>query len=234
VTIPVDVITEVWIVGGACAYGWNIGLVGNPVLNSFVNPNLDPAIASQNRFALTLAPFAGRDLNLRADLFFPGLVARAIWPIHVQPFERPVAALRGAGSEWALTEGCDVAVTLGNGYEYPSDPKCLGDVPYEPDTVIEMAREDQLEFRLVDWDLMSAVLTCGRLSGTSFVAQPEPGCFLEASTRFDVSTFAVFPPLPPEIEGSWVIQISACALSGGLAATNNLCGSWYAQIDIRD
>jgi hypothetical protein len=233
VTIPADVITEVWIVGGACALGWNIGLIGNPVLNAFVTPRLDPAIAAQNRFALTLAPFAGRDLNLRADLFFPAMMARAIWPITVLPVERPTAALHIGGDAWSPVEGCDVVLALGNGYEYPTDPACLGDLPTEPDIVLEIERDDELELRLGDWDIQSAVLTCGRLSGTSFVAEPAPGCFLEASTRRDPSTFARFPALPAEISGAWTIQLSACALSGGLAATNRLCGSWYANVEIR-
>ncbi len=232
VVVPADVITEIWIAGGACAVGWNIGLVGNPVLDSFSNPELDPAIALQNRFALTLAPFVGRDLNLRADLFFPTLSARAIWPITVEAVDRPIAALQVGPEAWSLVEGCDVSLALGNGYEYPRDPTCLGDMPIEPAAAIEVDAEARLGFRLEDWDLMSAVLTCGRLSGTSFIAQPEPGCFLEASTRFDPSTLAEFPPLPADIEGSWTIQISACALSGGLAATNSLCGSWYATIEV--
>lgn len=233
ITVPADVITEVWIVGGACALGWNIGLIGNPVLNAFVTPQLDPAIAAQNRFAVTLAPFAGRDLNLRADLFFPAMMARAIWPITVEPVQRPTASLHVGDDGWSLVEGCDVVLALGNGYEYPSDPACLGDLPAEPDTRLQVEHDDVLELRLGDWDIQSAVLTCGRLSGTSFVAEPAPGCFLEAATRRDPSTFARFPPLPPEIAGAWTIQISACALSGGLAATNRLCGSWYANLEIR-
>ena len=229
VPVPVDVITEVWIVGGACAIGWDIGLIGNQVLTSFVNPTMNPDLALQNRFLLTLAPFGGRDMHLRADLFFPTLIARATWPIRVGTVDRPVAELRNGDREGALVEGCDVVLTLGNGYQYPSDPVCLGDMPSAPTSPLEIGRDDRLEFRLGDWDVQGAVLTCGRLSETSFIVEPEPGCYLEAS-QFDQEPFATFPPLPVDIEGAWTIQISACAR----AATNNLCGSWYANIEIGD
>ena len=233
VSVPVDVITELWIVGGACAPGWNIGIIGNQDLASFVNPKLDPAIAAQNRFGLALAPFGGRDLNLRADLFFPTLIARATWLIRVEPFERPVANLQNLNDPQELVEGCDIDLVLGNGYQYPRDPTCTGDLPFEPRDSLEIDRDARLEFGLGDWDLQGAVLTCGHLSGTSFIAEPEPGCFLEATGRSTPSTSVTFPELPRDLEsGEWTLAISACAISGGSLATNVICGTWYANVEI--
>lgn len=234
VSVPVDVITELWITGGACAAGWNVGLVGNEVLNEFLNPGLDPALASQNRFGLVLAPFGGRDLVLRADLFFPTLIARALWDIHVEPFERPVASLQGEDDPRSIVEGCGVELVLGNGYEYPGDPGCTGDLPFEPAGTLAVERDQGLEFGLGDWDVQGASLTCGRLSGTSFVAEPEPGCFLEATGRSTSGTSITFPELPADLEaGAWTMAISACARSGGLVALNHICGTWYANLVVR-
>ena len=229
--VPVDVISELWIEGGACATSWDVGLFGGETLDRLVNPSLDPAIAAQNRFKLFLAPYAGRDALLRADLFFPDLAIRAVWRIAVGPFERPAAFLQGEGDPLVPVEGCDVQLVLGNGYEYPSEG-CTGDLPFEPSGTLALERGSPLVFGFLGgWDVQNAVLTCGRLSGTTFVAEPEPGCFFEASP-FDEEPFVTFPELPRDLEaGVWVVAISACATSGSLGA-NHVCGSWYAKVDV--
>ena len=239
-SIPVDVISELWVVGGACAHAWDVGLIAGDTLNRLVNPALDPAIASQNRFGVTLAPYGGRDAVLRADLYFPDLAVRALWRISIQPFERPVASLRVGGSRYDATSivaGCDVELTLGNGYVFPMDRWCGGavDLPFEPDIAIRLDRDDHLEFALGDWEVSNAVLACGRLSGTSFIAQPDAGCFIEASGRDTEGTSITFRELPPDLEaGAWTIAISACALSGAMLVTNRICGTWFANVEFGD
>ena len=244
VSVPVDVITELWIVGGACASSWRVGLMGGDSLNEFIDSEdpLDPPVAAQNRFGIFLAPYGGRDLNLYADLYFPTLIARATWRIHVEPFERPVVSLQDERDPEKLVAGCDNELSLGNGYRYPRHPACTADIapgfppmPFEPRGSLQIDRDERLEFGVGDWDIQSAMLVCGHLSGTSFVAEPEPGCVLEASGRSTRSTSLVFPELPSDIEaGAWTLAISACAISGGSPATNSLCGTWYVNVEVRD
>ena len=231
VPIPVDVISELWVVGGACATSWDIGLFGGDVLNQFVNPSLDPGIAAQNRFGVLFAPYAGRDALLRADLFFPDVAVRAIWRIAVAPFERPIAYLHSEGDPQVLVEGCDSQLVLGNGYEYPRDETCTDDLPFEPRDTLALGRNAQLVFGFIGgWDVENAVLRCGRLSGTTFVGQPQPGCFLEPSPGTGASI--TFPALPQDLDaGVWLVAISACATSGSIG-TNHLCGSWYAKVEV--
>ena len=234
-SVPVDVISEVWIVGGACAHSWDVGLIAGDTLNQVVNPGLDPAIAAQNRFGVTLAPYGGRDAILRADLYFPDIAVRALWRISVEPFERPVASLEDEDDPQSIVEGCDVELTLGNGYEYPRDPACTRDLPFEPADTLTVKRDEHLEFALGDWDVTNAVLGCGRLLGTSFIADPEPGCFREVSGRSSPSRSITLPALPADLaEGTWTLAISACALSGVLVVTNRICGTWYANVEVRD
>lgn len=72
------------------------------------------------------------------------------------------------------------------------------------------------------------------MSGTSFIAEPEPGCFLEAPGRAVQSTHSTFPELPADLEaGAWTLAISACATSGTIGATNRICGTWYANVEVR-
>lgn len=233
--VPVDVISELWIVGGACANAWDVGLIAGDTLNQVVNPTLDPAIAAQNRFGVALAPYGGRDAILRADLYFPGLAVRALWRISVEPFERPLASLRGEDDPRMIIEGCDVEIVLGNGYAYPRPPTCIDDLPFGPADTLTVKRGESLEFGLGDWDVTNAVLGCGRLSGTSFVGDPEPGCFREVSGRSAQGRSITLPALPADLaEGTWTLAISACALSGVLVVTNSICGTWYANVEVRD
>lgn len=234
-SVPVDVISEVWIVGGACANAWDVGLIAGDTLNRVANPALDPAIAAQNRFGVVLAPYGGRDAILRADLYFPDLAVRALWRISVEPFERPVARFQDEDDPQSIVEGCDVELTLGNDYEYPRNPACTDDLPFEPADRLTVKLDENLEFGLGDWEVSNAVLVCGHLSGTSFVAEPEPGCFLEASGRSTQGRSITFPALPADLdEGSWTLAISACALKGALVVTNRICGTWYANVEVRD
>lgn len=230
VEVPVNVSAELWIKGGACAIAWNIDLVGGDVLDSLSNPSADPAYAAQNRFALELAPYQGADYELRAVLVFPTLVARATWPIRVLEFEVPVPFLVWGLNDVPILAGCDVTLTLGSAGERPLNP-CDGDLDEAPAAAVEVGRDAAPLFTIPGWEVSNAILTCGRLSGTSFVVEPEPGCLLEGrleaqadSMRFDA----------PPVTGTWIVAISMCGARFTTASLYRVCGTWYGAVEVRD
>jgi hypothetical protein len=82
------------------------------------------------------------------------------------------------------------------------------------------------------WQLSSLVVTCGRLAGHSFVPLPQTGCLLEAS----VTSFRA-----PSALGPRILAIGACAgqptdavAAGEPFYSNRVCGTWYANVDIRE
>jgi hypothetical protein len=226
IEVPVDVISELWIVGGACALAWTIDLVGSDVLDAQVNPALDTGYAAQNRFSLVLAPYGGRSVELQAVLTFPNLAVRATWPIRVLPFELPVAQLQSDRDREVPVEGCDVTLTLGNRLEARTNP-CDDDMSADLTGEVRVRRGEPLTFALPGWDIMTAIVTCGRISGRSFVAVPASGCDLEPDPN-DSVTFE----LP--VDGEWTLAISACALQAGSEASNRICGTWYSTVEVLD
>ncbi|MEZ0239744.1 MAG: hypothetical protein ACAH65_03005 [Chloroflexota bacterium] len=228
IAIPVDAITELWVVRGACAVAWNIGFVDGDMLDVYEPTPRDPAVGAQNRFGLTLAPYAGRDEVLRADLFFLTMSIRAAWPIHVETFDRPVAALEGGDGEAVVVEGCDVVVTLANGYQSQQPEGCDNDMPVQPGEFFVLDRTELVRFWLRDWQVTNGVLICGHLSDTAFVAEPEPGCFVDGSANNEDGSITF--EVPPEVEGRWTIALAACAQSFGNVIANQICGTWYANV----
>ena len=228
VDVPQDVITELWIVGGTCAYAWSIELVDTGVLDSLPNPGLDPAYAAQNRFTLILGPYGGGDYELRADLHFPTFIARVTWPIRVLPFGRPAGILSGLGDDSVAlaVEGCDIVMSLGNGWEDGLD--CDDDLSQEPGEALDVRSGQALSFQIRDWQLSNGFVVCGRLSDLSFVAEPEPACELEVVPEDSTLTF-----LAPVESGRWTLAISACGNQFGSQVSNRICGTWYATIDVR-
>ncbi len=225
VDVPIDVITEIWIGGSRCALAWNIDLVGGPTIASVPNPEADPGYAAQNRFQLEFDPFVGGEHDLRAVLLFPSFVARVTWPIRILPIERPRTSLRVGDVDVEPAPGCDVAITFGPERSVPLNP-CDDDIGEPLLDAVPVRSGTAISFELVDWFLDSGVVTCGRMSGNSFVAEPRPGCSYELE---DPGTFTF--EAPPQ-NGRWTLAISACgsrAASQG-PATNRLCGTWYADI----
>jgi hypothetical protein len=221
VVVPSDVHTELWIEDGACANAWSITIDGLDA-GTIVNAALDPAVAAQNRFELSLPPFAGREVVLRARLVFPRLLLDTVQAIRVEPYADPVARVAADGLVQPV-EGCDVVVTLGNGYE--ADQGCTDDLPYPPDDVLVVDAGTRISFELLGWTLMGATTTCGHLSGLAFVAEPEPGCYAELEVDPDGASAG----FTPAFEGRWTLAISACALETAQLA-NRVCGTWFAEV----
>lgn len=233
VEIRPDVVTEIWIAGGTCAVEWHIDLF-DPAsrfatsLDTQRNGSRDPAVAAQNRFLLAGLPEhreLGHDLHIRAVLTLGSRVVRATWVVRILPLEAPPVTLSGAsGDAIPLAWGCDVRLTLGNGWsERPDGPRCEDDLQTEPSR-FRVRPGEPLTLSFPGWDVDNIVVTCGRLSGLSFVAVPAPEC--EHRLRSG-GPFAI-----PE-SGGWVLQLSACGSQPGSGARNRLCGSWYALLEIR-
>ncbi len=87
------------------------------------NPDRIPALASQNRFSLPLAPFPGTTLDLRATLVFPEFTAKVTWPIRILRFTPPAGVLRAGRAPVATAAGCDVELRLGNGWAQAQNPR---------------------------------------------------------------------------------------------------------------
>ena len=230
VLVPVDVISELWIEGAACAQSWFIELFtpgGDGVLLASM-PDRGPVVAAQNRFPLDLQALDGGRAVLRAILGFGTMTASAEWVVDVRAVEPPVAALEGDDGPIELVTGCDVTITLGTGYVRSLNP-CADDVAAPPIEIGVVEPGEQLRFDLDGWGISDGQVFCGRLNGQSFVAVPQPGCLTEAHdvTRLDF----VVPPEP----GRWTLAISACASAGAILGPglNHVCGTWYANIEVR-
>lgn len=241
VEVRPDVVNEVWIDGGACALEWSIEVVdhrteGAWVLHEVQNPTRDPNVAAQNRFNLSheLAPLRslGADVQLRGVFFFSTSVVRASWRLRILPLDRPVPRLRVPEPNPRrlnlLVEGCDTALRLGNGYvellECEDDLSAELGEPEDPETV---RPGDVIALQLEGWTVTSWQVACGYLSGLSFVAerQPVPGC--EAGP--DPGTFRV-----PTASGRWTLALAACATQTDSPDANQVCGTWYAAVRVRE
>lgn len=227
--VPVDVVSELWVEGGLCAVAWTIDLVDDQTLDSVPNSARDPRYAAQNRFQLQLGPHPGGDVDLRAVLVFPPFVARAVWPIRIVPVEAPVVALHTEGRRVEPVEGCDVALTLATGWSNPLNP-CVDDIGEPPGSPAAVRPGERLTFEIVGWRTDAGGVVCGRLSGQSFIAQPETGCNVGEVVA---SPFVFAAPSEP---GRWTLAISACGSRDGtaVAALNRVCGTWYVNILVED
>jgi hypothetical protein len=230
IEVPVDVITEIWVDGGACALAWTIDLSSFHRLDSVVNVARDLGHAAQNRFEVLLVPYAGGEFVLRAELDFGTVVAEVTWPITILPIERPRALLRAGGLAAFPALGCDVTLTFGAGRSEPLNP-CVDDVGQPPGDAIPVRSGTHIEFSLDGWGLDRATVTCGRLSGQSFIAQPSPGC----SHELEHSGAPLAFEAPPQ-NGRWTLALSACASQPASRGTafNRVCGTWYANIAVTD
>jgi hypothetical protein len=230
IEVPVDVITEIWVTGGACALDWTIDLSSLHRLDSVINVARDPGYASQNRFEVLLIPFVGGDYTLRAELGFENLVAQATWPIRIVPIERPHAVLLLSGIEAFPVLGCDVTLTFGANRSEPLN-RCVDDVGEPPGDAIPVRSGSAIEFMLDGWDLDVASVTCGRLLGPSFVAEQGSGCSQGAEDAGATFSFEA----PPQ-NGRWTLALSACASRPASRGSgfNRACGTWYANIVVTD
>jgi hypothetical protein len=235
VDVPNDAVSDLWIVGAACANQWTIELLGNDpslfntvgVLDSVTNLGLESAYAAQNRFELAFAPYGG-DLTLSATLESRAFTVRVTWPIHVVPIDRPVGFLRaGNGTGASATEGCDVIMELGNGW-VPQDGPCEASMPEKPIDWLTVAPGDSVEFALEGWDITGSQLACGHLDGLMFLVDEHAGCVPDPAGQPPV-LFAA-----PTQKGDWILAINACAERPNVERTTTICGTWYADVAVSD
>jgi len=234
VEVPMDAIAEIWIGGASCAVSWNIALVdsGLPetrILETVSNEERDPAIAAQNRFQVFVAPYKG-DHQLRAILVLENVAVRATWSIHVPVLEPPAVTLTAGDREIPTTIGCDVRQRLVNNWEEALSP-CNRDVPRELDRSAAITPGEQLDFQLEGWAATDTIVFCGELTERRFTPRTDPSCLiprdpLSAGLRFRA----------PEEPGTWTLAIYECATRISVVGRGfeELCGTWYASVRVRE
>ena len=231
VDVPSDIVAQVWTAGRVCAVGWKIQVVGDGLLDllGFVdNPDRLPAFASQNRFGLVLVPYEGQDLDLRATLVFQDFTVRATWPIRVLPFTRPAGTFTARRTPLPTLEGCDVELTLGNGWV--SRPNTCGtDIVEDPGTPTAVQPGQKLVFKFDQegWQIDDATVACGQLVIARFVV--DRACRLQDPARDQFSATLT----APKQSGVFALAVQACGTQELADATNRLCGTWYANLEER-
>lgn len=235
VEVPMDAITDIWIVGGACAVAWRIDLEGSDIpgglrtLESVDNDDRDPTVSAQNRFQLIVAPYAGDHL-LRAVLVFEQFAVRTTWFIHVPALRPPNVTLAAERGAIPTVTGCNVTQRLATDIEVPLT-QCERNVEREPTRRVAVAPGEVLEFSFERWAATTGFVECGQLVDGYFVPRIEPPCIRDLDPRFEGVRFPA-----PEEAGSWTLAMSTCGtrLRGNSPGLLELCGTWYANIIVRD
>ena len=231
---------ELWIEGGACANAWDITLRFEQLgsfhlerLDTLGNAGLNPLYAAQNRFALFLAPSGGGSGDLTAELSFQTMAVRATWHVSVAAYEHPGGHLVSSSGDGRAVEGCNVALTLHDGQATIGEP-CSEDLGELPEGLIPVQAGEELWFSIGDWSMESTTVTCGRLSGQQFVADPRADCDDGdiAVPRDGTQHGQVIIPAP-RAKGKWTLAIQACASRTDWLGWNEICGTWYANVEVR-
>jgi hypothetical protein len=234
VDVPLDAVTEIWMSGGRCAVSWYISMkaAAQPapvVLESVPNLGLDPVLASQNRFELFVAPHVG-DFELRATFDLDDVALRATWLIHVPELVPPGVSLRAGDRPIQTVMGCDVTQRLANDVEEALNP-CERDVGQQPARRTDVRPGEELEFAIPGWVSTAMTAYCGQLENRRFVPRVDPPCLRERDLRHAGFRFAA-----PDEPGPWTFAISTCATRLRVTGRGfeELCGTWYANIRVRD
>ena len=225
-----DLPAEVRVQGDVCAVAWQIQLrddnSGTIELDTMGNPSGNPLVAAQNRFGLALAQHRGGTGWLQASLTFPSATLQAWWLIRILPFQAPSAQLTFADRAIDLAQGCDVNLTLASGWNERVDP-CFDDVDRAQEAASIARAAVPLRFRLPDgWRVDGPAVGCGQLSGRRFLVDRD--CRIDA--RVDGDALAIDPPTIP---GTWTLSIGACGIQELADATNTICGTWYATVNVQ-
>ena len=233
VDVPMDAVTEIWIPGGVCAVEWSIVLTGETnghaaVLDVVENEDLDPAVASQNRFEIVVAPHAGQH-TLRATLVLEKVAIESTWAIRVPDLEPPAVRLSADDRRIEAVVGCDVTQLLANGIEERLTG-CDGDVAKSPSHRADVAPGEQLEFEIDGWAATNTTVYCGQLAEQRFVPRIDPACVRERDPVYAGLRFNA-----PDEAGGWTLAISTCGtrFRAGGRGFEELCGTWYANVRVR-
>lgn len=234
IEIPADLVSEVWIDGGVCAVAWSLTLVQGSevlaVLDSQANLGRDPSVAAQNRFALQLNAYANAPYILVGRFHLGTMAIRASWPIRVPPLPIPAGLLRSDDGEVPAVMGCDVTLWLANQLTQDLQP-CVDDVGDPPTETMVVEAGEPIEFVLEGngaWQFDGASATCGRLLGPSFLGVGD----CRTGVAPDPNAGGGF--ISPRKPGRWVLALSACAwVDASRPGRNQVCGTWYASIEVR-
>jgi len=229
--VPSDARVSIRIGGDACALAWSIDLT---YLNQSIgleevrNPTRDPLVAQQNRFVLALTPFRGQDFNLVARLTYPDAIRREIWPIRILPFKPPMASLLAGGRPADVVPGCDLRLDLANGQSEPMDAACLRSMALAP-TPFAVRPGETIQVRFGDgWALQRVLLGCGMIDRSVFYGDPGAGCV--ENQRSDSASWSFDAPADAGLSS---LAIDLCALQTEMGGANQLCGTWFATMDVQ-
>jgi len=224
-----DLVTLIRTIGDVCATSWQFDLSSPDEsigLEGFTSPDLDPDRAQQNQFALDLAAYRGREFDLSGLLTFPGFRIQASWPIRILRFDPPNARLTLSGKEIDVEPGCDLQLILDTGYTELVNP-CEVDLAEVLDASRISAPNSFLTFQFpVNWYLPRPTISCGSLTQGRF--QLDEGC--EISWTDEGTSLRI---LLPGAEGTWSLAINGCATELLSDVTNQVCGTWYATVEVR-
>ena len=234
VEVPMDAVAEIWIGDGSCALAWDIDLVGTGFpstqeLESVNNSEGDPAISAQNRFQIFVAPSTG-DHHLRAILVLENFAVRATWSIHIPPLTPPTVTLTAGDRVLPTFIGCDVRQRLVNDWEEALSP-CTRDVPHVPEQWASVAPGEQLVFTIEGWVATDTTVYCGQLTERRFTPRSDPSCLIPRDPLYAGLRF-----LAPEEPGTWTLAIYECATRIRIVGSGfeELCGTWYANVRVRE
>jgi hypothetical protein len=231
--VPGDAEAAIWIPGSECANAWTIA-VGSIVLDSLGNAGLQAAYASQNRFDVFLAPFAGTETDLRAELVFQTMVIRATWPLNIGRYPVPSATFENARDErWIATEGCGMSLSVRDTVTGISN-NCFGMVPDAARAAGHNAAGAAMTFEIEGWQSGSAFVSCGKVVGIGFVVDPASGCaedeFFTAPGQ--PASRVEFPG--PTASGTWTISVGMCITRTTGVDPTSICGTWYGDVLVED
>jgi hypothetical protein len=235
VSVRPDVITELWIEGGACALEWSIELIDHVSRAGFVlseahNPAMDPGYAAQNRFNVSLGMgehrAIGHDVQFGGVFVFRTMIVRAFWRLRIGELDRPYPQLLPTEQfgRTVATEGCDVTMSLGNGYVEGTNPPCDTDLTFPLEQGVLVEAGDMLNFVFSGWTPSGFVVQCGDTVDVDFAEWHWSDCW---------SANPVGRPFPaPEFTGERTLAFATCATQDGSNAENRICGTWYMRVEV--
>jgi hypothetical protein len=230
IAIRADAIAQLRTTGNPCATAWSITINdGNQEieLEQFASAEGGPD-ARQNWFMLALAPFRGQEFSLDATLEFPGVTTRTSWPIAVLPFDVPEARLTRGEHRVTVEPGCNIELTLGNGYSERVQ-ECSEDVARLPEPARLVVPGAPLTFRFPkNWYFQTGNVTCGSLEDLRFQADPGGACEIGWTEDGISLSFEL-----PSVEGPFTFAFDGCATQLLSDGTNPPCGTWSATIEAR-
>jgi hypothetical protein len=220
-----DINAELRTIGDVCAFAWLIDVTDPTQTIRLERYGSLEDVARQNHFELALSRYRGRRFELHAALSFPGASTRTTWPIRVLPFEVPPPTLTRGGKAIDVKPGCDVGLLLGNGYSELVNP-CFGELNEVPETTTLRGEGSGMTFAFPKgWFILDSSVTCGHLSEQSLAV--DPGCDIRSSDEgTSVSIYG------PTTAGTWTLAINGCGTQFLRDATNRVCGTWYATVEV--